>query len=196
MPIDADRPGSRVVLLNGPPSCGKTTVARALQRTLAEPWFHRSLDDFRAGYLDEHWRSDDGTLFDRVVAGYLPSLRALALAGNSLIAEAVITPTRVGIYVETFRDLDVTLIGIRCPLEVAVERERARTDRLNGPIELPADAFAAVHAGMGYDLDIDTSTSTAEVIADAIVSYIHEATPTAFARLVERSFDQSSHAPS
>ncbi len=123
------------------------------------------------------------------MSGYLASLRALALAGNGVIAETVITPTRVGVYVETFRELEVMLIGIRCPLEVAVERERRRTDRLNGPMELPGEAFAAVHAGMEYDLDIDTSTATAETIAEVLVSRLHETTPTAFARLAERAVD-------
>ena len=46
---DQRRPGNmssleertgRVVLLNGPPSYGKTTLAQALVRTSNEPWFH------------------------------------------------------------------------------------------------------------------------------------------------------------
>ena len=171
------------MLLNGPPSCGKTALARALQRSLPEPWFHRSLDDFRAGYLEQSWESDDGTLFDRVMAGYLASLRALALEGIDLLAEAVITPGRRRAYAAAFGGLDVMLIGLRCPLDVALERERHRADRRTGPMDLPPAAFAAIHAGMGYDLDIDTATGTPESIAAAILQRLHEGPRTAFGRL-------------
>ncbi|MFI7707649.1 zeta toxin family protein [Nonomuraea sp. NPDC049480] len=59
----------RLVFLNGTPSAGKTTVAKALQEELAEPFFHLSLDELRGGYPRRYWRQDHGgVLFRRVSA--------------------------------------------------------------------------------------------------------------------------------
>jgi chloramphenicol 3-O phosphotransferase len=173
MVINAPAVG-RVVLLNGPPSCGKTTLARALLPQLDDPWFHRSLDDFRAGYLDRYWLADDGTLFERVVHGYVGALRAMAVAGNNVIAEAVITPARAELYATTFRDLPVVVVAVRCPLELARERERARDDRVRGPIALPADAFEDVYRSVAHDVEIDTSVGAPDVLARVLAARLCE----------------------
>jgi len=39
----------KIILLNGSSSAGKTTLARALQQKLDEPWQHIALDQFRNG---------------------------------------------------------------------------------------------------------------------------------------------------
>jgi chloramphenicol 3-O phosphotransferase len=167
--VEVGVPG-RVILLNGPPSCGKTTLARAMLPLLGGPWFHRSLDDFRAGYLERYWREDDGSLFARVLVGYLGALRAMALAGNNVVAEAVVTPDRTQLYADAFKGLPVVLVGVTCALTTAVEREHTRRDRLGGPLVLPADAFAAVHAGFDYDVEVDTTTGTPQTLASAVVN--------------------------
>jgi len=173
----------RVVLLNGPPSCGKTALARALVSASSDPWFHRSLDDFRAGYLDRFWRRDNGVLFEQVMRGYLGALHAMAVEGNDIIAEAVITPDRRALYRTAFDGLPVILVAVRCPLDVAVQRERDRTDRVSGPIALPAEAFAAVHAGLEHDLAVDTALDTPETLAAYLEPQLRTIAADAFARL-------------
>ena len=175
----AEKNPGRVVLLNGPPSSGKTTLALALQAALPDPYFHRSLDDFRAGYSTARWTSDDGTLFERVMVGYLGAVRAMAVAGNNIIAEAVITPARRRLYIANFDHLAVTLVGVRCPLELAIARERQRTDRLRGPVELPPDAYAAIHSHGSYDIDVDTSTGTARELATELAIRLRAVKPSA-----------------
>ncbi|MGC1239147.1 MAG: AAA family ATPase [Acidimicrobiales bacterium] len=170
----------RIALLNGPPSVGKTGLALSLQRAFTTPWFHRSLDDFRHGYLDRFWTEDDGTLFNRVMAGYLNAISEMARAGNDVIAEAIISPSRRELYKSILRDLPVVLIGVHCPLSVAIRREQSRTDRLNGPIDLPPEAFAAVHAGIDYDLEVDTSIRSLDDLAFELVSRIQGLVPRAF----------------
>ena len=173
----------QVVLLNGPPSCGKTTLARALRGLLPRPYFHLSLDDFRSGYEQEVWQHDDGHMFQRVMVGYLGALREMALAGNHVIAEAIVTPDRLVLYLDAFAGLSVIFVGVRCPLDVAVARESKRSDRMKGPVDLPEDAFNAVHAHGTYDLEVDTSTRSATDIATDIASALPNLVPSAFERL-------------
>src|SRR5664280_571179 len=125
----------RVVLFNGPPSSGKTNLVRSLIQSIGEPWFHLSLDGFRSGLADQWWVNDDGHLFHQVMVGYLASLREMALAGSDVLAEAVITPARRALYESTFGETPIVLIGVQCPLEVAMQRDSNRTDRLRGPID-------------------------------------------------------------
>jgi chloramphenicol 3-O phosphotransferase len=177
MASESSRRTGRVVVLNGPPSCGKTSLARALVDLFPEPWFHRSLDDIRAGYLDRFWHRDDGTLFERTVRGYLAALRAMALDGGNVVAEAVITRDRTALYASTLREVLTVVVGVHCPLDVARARERDRTDRLRGPLELGPEAFAAVHAEMDYDLELDTTRGAPEELASLLVPQLRSTTP-------------------
>ena len=141
------------MLLNGSPSAGKTTLAKAVQEAAPIPLFHLSLDDFLDGYL-RRFLKGDGTLFSRLLPGYLGALSQLALAGNDVVAEAVIIPERVLLYKEAFAEVPVLLIGVRCALEVAQARESGRTDR--PVLDLDVPRFETVH-DIPYDLEVDTT---------------------------------------
>jgi chloramphenicol 3-O phosphotransferase len=94
-------------------------------------------------------------MFQQLMTAYLQSLRAMADNGIDVVAEAVIIPERVELYRETFDGITLLLVGVRCPLEVAKEREAARTDRTQ--IELDHPWWFSVH-DHEYDLEVDTST--------------------------------------
>ena len=179
-----DSTHGRLAFFNGPPSCGKTSLVDALQHQIAEPWFHLSLDDFRSGYTNRWWFESDDRRFELLLSGYLASLGEMVLAGNDVLAEAVITPGRRHLYDGTFGDLPMVLIGVTCPLEVAVLREATRTDRRGGPIDLPADYFAAVHNGLSYDLEVDTAKIGPTELAVELIPK--------FKRLVASSFENHS----
>lgn len=166
----------RVILLNGAPSSGKTTIARALWEVLEPPHWYRSLDDFRKGYTDRHWDAARGPwsgpadrpLFRILVEGYLGALRAMALARHHVISESVILPSNLAAYLEAFGGLSVFLVGLRCPLDVAEQRERSRApaERHQGePIDLRVPEFDLVHSHGAYDLELDTSVTA---VADAV----------------------------
>jgi len=155
-----------VILLNGTPSSGKTTIARALWDELEPPHWYQSLDDFRKGYQERLWRDDPRPLFTRVFRGFIRSVREMALVGHDVITEAVMLPGNTDAYLDALAGVRVYLVGVRCPLEVAQRRERERTDRLNGPIDLAIPDFDLVNADRPYDVEFDTSlTSTAQAVA-------------------------------
>lgn len=54
------RSGPEVILLNGPSSAGKTTIARALQARLAEPFLRLGFDDFVFAHAPRYYRGADG----------------------------------------------------------------------------------------------------------------------------------------
>jgi len=172
----------QVMLLNGSPSAGKTTLARAVQDAAPIPLFHRSLDDFLAGYPPRFREADDGTLFGRVLNGYVRSLADLAVAGNDVIAEAVIIPEWRGLYRDAFADVPVILVGVRCRLEVAQKREGARVDRPHVDLDVPW--FETVH-DLVYDAEVDTSDGpdSGEVAARLVALFLDPPATRAYEKL-------------
>jgi chloramphenicol 3-O phosphotransferase len=78
-----------------------------------------------------------------------------------------------------FADVPAYLIGIHCPLEVLEERERQRHDRTLGQARLQ---FPVIHKYVIYDLEVDTSLSSAAECADAIIQRL-ALPPVAFKRM-------------
>ena len=83
------------------------------------------------------------------------TVAALAGAGLDVIVDHVLLePEWLAECRRLWAGYDVLFVGVRCPLEVVVERERARQDRTIGQAEAQ---FAVIHAAGGYDLEVDTS---------------------------------------
>jgi chloramphenicol 3-O phosphotransferase len=151
---------SRIVFLNGAPSTGKTTLARALHAALPGPVFYQSLDDFRSSIRSEFWlHGRVPGLFERVVDTYVACLREVAAHGLDIVAESLILPTDLPRYDELFGSFDVTMIGITCPLAEIRRREAGRTDRYNGFLEPDVPTYEAL-ATHTYDMLIDTSAES------------------------------------
>lgn len=169
------------MLLNGSPSAGKSSLAKAVQRVAPTPVFHRSLDHFLAGYSTP-WREQDRRLFGRVMTGYVHSLAALVRAGCDVVAEAVLIPEWRGLYSEALSGVPVLLVGVRCDLAVAQARESVRTDREH--VELDVPYFETVH-DLVYDAEVDTSTNPSpdELAATLVELYQRPPQPRAFSLL-------------
>ncbi|HEY2310209.1 MAG TPA: hypothetical protein VGH46_03735 [Gaiellaceae bacterium] len=172
---------SQLMLLNGSPSAGKSTLANAVQHVANRPVFHRSLDDFLDGYLPD-WRSQDRSLFDKVMTGYVYSLAALVRSGCDVVAEAVIIPERVELYRAALTEVPVLLVGVHCALPVAMARENARRDR--SPLGLDVPWFETVH-DVPYDVEVDTTDGPAPEVLAAQIAVLFETPPRtrAFSRL-------------
>jgi chloramphenicol 3-O phosphotransferase len=185
-----------IIVLNGTSSSGKTSIARALQDLFEVPYLDAGLDRFLwmlpRRYLDRPlWdevlglASEAGPTGHRLVAGMHQALVSLARTGNNVVADHVLVePLWLRECAGLLAGLPAYLVGVRCPLEVLEQRERARRDRTLGQA---AAQFPLVHAHGIYDLEVDTSVSCIDACARQIKERVESgAPPVAFARLHEQ----------
>jgi len=151
------------MFLNGASSSGKSSLAKALQEALPEPFLHVSSDHLIGSGMLPVRRDNNGPfawqiqMRPRFFAGFHRCLPALAAAGNDLIVEHIIEfPAWRTDLARLLDGLDVFLIGVRCDLAEIDRRERARGDRRpgEGRSHVETDLF---HTFGPYDLDIDTT---------------------------------------
>lgn len=169
----------RVVLLNGGSSSGKSTIARALQDALAEPWLTLSVDDFvdalprrlteGSGGIDfqADGSIDVGAVFVELEDLWMRGIAAMVRAGAKIIIDDVFLggAHSQGRWQSVLTDLPVLWVGIHCDPEVAEARERGRGDRTIGMARQQA---VVVHRGVEYDLELDSSDTSAEAAAETI----------------------------
>jgi len=95
-PHPPDRGPGRIIFLNGASSSGKSTLAKAMQEALPEPFLHVSSDHLVASGMLPARRDPDGPfawwqqMRPRFFDGFHRCLPALAAAGNDLIVEHII----------------------------------------------------------------------------------------------------------
>ena len=112
------------------------------------------------------------------------AVAALSLGGNHVIFDDVMTsPELLRRLIEAWRERDVLLVGVRCPVEVAEARELARGDRAIG---LARGSSALAHQYLEYDIEVDTNALSAAACAETIASFIQAQPSRAFARMTER----------
>ncbi len=182
------RRSGRIILLNGTSSSGKSTLVRALQDRLPDPWLEIGIDRFvfalPGRYRDQPLWSDvfryvrdyagrpdrftiqAGPLGERLVSGMHRTAAALADEGIDVIVDHVLLERA---WLDECRRLWAPYaplyVGVRCPLHVVQERERNRRDRTIGQA---AAQFAVVHRWGDYDLEVDTSVLSPDQAADRI----------------------------
>ena len=184
---------SRVVILNGAPSSGKTTIATAFrdQRAAAgDFWLLIGIDDFLAK-IPYEWKSAgpdrgpfaaDGIRFEitrdgpavrvgnvgrQMLRAYQAAVAAAARVGlNVIVDEVIIDRTSWEGWNAVLAGLDVVWVGIRCAPEVAEERNRARGDRFAG---LARALTATVHRDARYQFEIDTTTQTPDEATSQLI---------------------------
>jgi len=163
------RPG-RIIFLNGASSSGKSTLAKALQRRLDEPFLHVSSDQLvAAGMLPvrgDWWPQ----VRPRFFAGFHRCLPALAGAGNDLIVEHIIEfPAWRRELSELLAGYDVFLVGVHCDVAELDRRERERGDRRlgEGRTHVVDDG---IHTFGPYDLDVDTTPGVTADLVDTILA--------------------------
>jgi len=200
-----------IIFLNGTSSSGKTFIAKTLQEIMDGYYIHTGLDHYlervpekfhvhsdgsspsmAEGFLWIHAGGDKhvaeirlGPAGFRLHQGIYRAADALALAGNNLIIDDVLfDPRALQETVETLHTFNVLFVGVRCPLKVAEHREHERGDRFLGLVKAHHEL---VHAHNLYDLEVDTSISSAMDCALQIKQRLQDGpAPTAFLQLKDR----------
>ncbi|MFD1344649.1 chloramphenicol phosphotransferase CPT family protein [Litorisediminicola beolgyonensis] len=159
---------SRIVLLHGPSSSGKSTLARAVLEASDTPFLRLSIDTLRdGGALFPASRSLWAEHRPKVFDGLHHAIAAFADAGNDLIVEHIFdSPGWHGELAALLKAHRVVFVGLLTAPDVLAAREVARGDRQPG--SALADS-AHVHLGRRYDLELDgvapPQVNAAEVLA-------------------------------
>jgi chloramphenicol 3-O phosphotransferase len=189
----------QIIYLNGPSSSGKTTLAKALQNALEEPFLHIGIDKIIGWMPDQlnNWvggeaplgfswkKSQDesgniiqelqtGPYAQKIGATFREVILALAKMGHCIIIDDVsFGKQQVDEWKETLRDFRVVWVGVNAPLPVLEEREKERGNRMVGSAR---GQFHKVHVDTTYDLEIDTHQSTPGENAEKIKSFCKKRT--------------------
>src|SRR4051812_36736494 len=160
------------LVLNGASSAGKTSIARAMQRISLTPILHASLDTFTDMFYwpaiaSEETRRECHALG---VANFHAALATLAANRFILVVDHVFEqPGWFESCRDALKERQTYFIGVRCPLPILEEREKARGDRKVG---LAKSQFERVHAGRTYALELDTSVMRADDCAGSILVFL------------------------
>jgi chloramphenicol 3-O phosphotransferase len=201
LPVDA--PG-QIVILNGPPRSGKSSIAAVIQNTFEGVWMNLGVDGFKQ-MTPARYQPGIGLR----PGGERPDLEPLIVLLYRAMYEAIAAHSRLGLNVvvdighhdaysvprgilptcaRQLSGLPVLFVGVRCPLPVVMERRRATWgvgNAADGSVPQPVRSWQhAVHVPGLYDLEVDTSVLRAEECADVIRQRLHLGPPpAAFERL-------------
>ncbi len=182
---------STIIFINGTSSSGKTSLLKALQKKLQEPYLDMGIDKFiwmlPSRYLDRPlWDEVLGKALHAgpvglsLFSGMHHAIAAAASRGNNVIADhALVEKAWVDECASLFAGMNAYLIGLYCPLEVLEQREKDRKDRTLGQARLQ---FDVIHKYTKYDLELDTSKLTTEECADNVIERL-KTPPAAFRQI-------------
>jgi chloramphenicol 3-O phosphotransferase len=176
---------TRVIILNGVGSVGKSSTAKALQTIAAEPFLLVQMDTFFDMLPEAMIGHPDGVIFetahddgkpsvmirtgrvmDRAMHGMRHAIAAMAGEGNDLIVDDVmLAPGEQEEYRRLLAGFELRFVGLFAPLAVLEARERDRGDRLIG---LARWQYDRVHSDMTYDLRVDAAVASPLACAQQI----------------------------
>jgi chloramphenicol 3-O phosphotransferase len=199
-----------IVVLNGTPRSGKSSIAAALQGSSDVLWLNLGVDalamttparlrpgiGLRPGGERPDLEDAVVVLFDALYTAVV----AWSRAGRNVVVDVghhddyseprgILTRTATAL-----QDVPAYFVGVRCPVEVIMARRDADPGAdggggyaTTGPDGSVPDIVLrwerAVHDPGLYDLEVDTSTSSADTCAAAILRRVSEGAPEVFAAL-------------
>ena len=175
----------QVVVLNGGSSSGKSSLAAALVDLLPGTWLRLNVDTLIDALppsfsgvdgglvIDADGAVETGPEFARVELAWMRGIATIAQDVPVVVEDGFLSgPAAQQRWREALAGLEVLWVGVRCAPEVAAFRERARGDRVVGMARAQA---TMVHDGIDYDLEVDTSTTSAmEAAARVTVRFVGE----------------------
>lgn len=185
--VETTESAGPIIVLNGPSSAGKTSLARALLETLDPPWAHISIDQFE-GMARQRFRLPGAQHFydECLIPVMHYSAAKFADASVGVILDTLITrPEWLRDAARQLGDYRVYLVGVHCDLHELRRREKERGDRGTGRAEAQVPiVHRLVQSYGGYDLDVDTSQTTPHDCARVLKQFLDAgAVPTALSRI-------------
>ncbi|WFU09735.1 chloramphenicol phosphotransferase [Rhizobium sp. CB3090] len=207
-----DTKAGQIIILNGAPRSGKSSIVEAIQASFDGPWMNLGVDAYVRHVTPQRYRPGIGMR----PGGERPGLEPLVLIFYSALYASIAAHSRLGLNVvaefghhdaysrplgilancaRQLAGLPVLFVGVRCPIETIMQRRLAEgAERRNDYVSVSADApipapisawQAQVHRPGIYDLEVDTSVKTAQACADEIRQFLDRGVPypTAFERL-------------
>jgi chloramphenicol 3-O phosphotransferase len=189
-----------VIVLNGAPRAGKSSIAAAIQEAFPGTWVNLGVDVARKATPERLQPGiglrpgDDG----HPAAAHVPVLFAAlyeSIAAHSRLGLNVVAdlghhdPAVLADCARRVAGLPAFLVGVRCSLDAIMDRRRAAGMVPAGALEDDAPEpvrrwQSAVHVPGVYDVEVDTTATTPYECAAAIRRQLEsDAAPTAFRRL-------------
>lgn len=183
----------RIVILNGVPRSGKSSLAEAIQKSVAGRWLIWGADAFNAtlppellpgiGLRPGGERPDLEAHLPELFERYCTVLLGLAQSGCDVVADLGLHSDYAApfdskaLLMQRLSGLDVYFIGVDCPAGIILERREADAqDGLHaigpGVAALVKRWQAAVHGNKRYDLRLDTSMMTPAEGANRIAALL------------------------
>jgi chloramphenicol 3-O phosphotransferase len=204
----------QIVILNGAPRAGKTSIVRVIQETFEGVWMNLGVDGFSRSATPKHLQPGIGLrpgpgpgfggdhpelepLIPTLYAALYESIAAHSRLGLNVVSDGghhgAIHPGVLGDCARRLAGLPVLFVGVRCPIEVILERRAASTtgsyvlatpdDPVPAPVRLWQEE---VHKPGIYDLEVDTSQLTPEQCAERIRQRLADGPGSAFPELASR----------
>lgn len=173
----------RVIFLNGASSAGKTSLGKALQEVLPEPYLLVGLDTC-FGMVPEKWGSASvhsadgfdyapvpdglslvyGPAGERILRGFRRAVVAMVESGLRVIVDEVLLDGRVrDDWLELLEPYEPLYVSVRCEVEELERREKERySARIHG---LARWSARQAHEGMTYEATVDTTSVPAVDLA-------------------------------
>jgi chloramphenicol 3-O phosphotransferase len=176
-----DNPG-KIVILNGTPRSGKSSIATEIQSTFEGVWINLGVDQFMQ-MTPKRYQPGIGLR----PGGERPDLEPLIMIMYRAMYETIALYSRLGLNVvvdvghhdgysvprgilpdcaRILKGLPVLFVGVRCPIEIVMKR-RLDTWQVGytneGKVPKPVSLWQhLVHVPGIYDLEVDTSLHTPE----------------------------------
>lgn len=201
--VTTDRPG-HIIILNGAPRSGKSSIVAAFQRRTDELWMNLGVDRFMP--MAPQWVQPGVGLRP---GGERPDLERALPSLYAALYESIAAHSRLGLNVivdvghhdwysrplailpdcaRRLAGLPALFVGVRCPLDAIIARRRATGWEMGEPGGAIERAIVrwqtAVHTLGIYDLEVDTSQLSPEACVAAIDARLGDGRePTALRRL-------------
>lgn len=206
----------QIIILNGTPRAGKTSIAEVIQETYPGVWMQLGVDVFARGVTPRRYQPGVGLrpgpgpgkggdkpelepLVPVLYAAMYESIAAHSRLGLNVVVDVghhgAIHPQVLGDCARRLAGLPVLFVGVRCPIEEIMRRRNLAGPKggyavgtREEPVPPPVVLWQEeVHKPGIYDLEVDTSVLSPEQCAQQIRQRLDDGrAPTAFAELAKQ----------